>query len=52
MPVVLSRSTENKEEVMELFGILSIILGIIGMIVMLKGKRPQDPSSDDPVKMS
>ncbi len=37
---------------MELFGILSIILGIIGMIVMLKGKRPQDPSSTDQVKMS
>lgn len=30
---------------MELFGIPSIILGIIGMIVMLKGKRPQYPSS-------
>lgn len=30
---------------MELFGILTIILGIIGMIVMLKGKRLQDSSS-------
>ncbi len=37
---------------MGLFGILSIILGIIGLIVMLKGKRPQYPSSNDPVKMS
>ncbi len=36
---------------MELFGILSIIIGIIGMIVMLKGKRPEYHSSSDRVKV-
>lgn len=36
---------------MELFGILSIIIGIIGMIVMLKGKRPEYYSSSDRVKV-
>jgi hypothetical protein len=38
-----SRWEKHKEEAMELFGILSIILAIIGMIVMLKGKRPECP---------
>lgn len=39
------------EDVMELFGILSIIIGIIGMIVMLKGKRPEYHSSNRPAKV-
>ena len=29
---------------MELLGVLSIILGIVGVIVMLKGKRPEHSS--------
>ena len=36
---------------MELFGILSIIIGIIGMIVMLKGKRPKYHTPSDPIKV-
>lgn len=35
---------------MELFGILSILIGMIGFIVMLKGKRPEYPSSTDSIK--
>ncbi|MDT7042531.1 hypothetical protein [Candidatus Nitronereus thalassa] len=31
----------------EMYGILSIVLGVIGMIVMLKGKRPTYPSSKE-----
>ena len=30
-----------------LYGILSIVLGAIGIIVMLKGKRPTYPSSTE-----
>ena len=29
---------------MELLGVLSIVVGIVGMIVMLKGKRPENSS--------
>ena len=39
---------EEAMENLELFGILSFIVGIIGMIVMLKGKPPEYPSSTDP----
>lgn len=37
---------------MELFAVLLIILGIIGMIVMLKGKKPRYPSANDSAKSS
>ena len=35
---------------MELLGILAIIIGIIGMILMLKGKRPEYTSANDTTK--
>lgn len=34
----------------ELFGILLIILGVAGMIVMLKGKPPEYTSQTEPTK--
>lgn len=37
---------------MELLGVLAIIVGIIGMIVMLKGRKPHYPSATDSAKGS
>ena len=37
-------------EALEMLGALAVILGITGMWVMLKGKRPTYPSSTERVK--
>ena len=38
-------------EGLELLGFLAIILGIIGMVVMLKGKRPRSRSTTEPKRI-
>ncbi|HNP29306.1 MAG TPA: hypothetical protein PKK23_09695 [Nitrospirales bacterium] len=37
-------------ENLELFGVLLVIVGLVGFVVFLKAQRPSDHSSDDSPK--